>query len=135
MADAIRLDALRNAALPRAAAEVIGDLADLIQKELQLAKAELTEKLTVKLRAGVWICVAGGAALIAVSLVVEGLVFALAAFGIGLLWACLIVAAAFALIAACAYAKASSGVHEDMSPARTIHQVQEDMATAKEQLK
>ena len=56
---------LKNSALPRAFANVVGDLADLLQKEIYLAKAELSEKFSAKLRAGVWIGVAAGLGAIA----------------------------------------------------------------------
>ena len=53
-------DHLKNSALPRALSEVVSDLADLFQKEIRLARAELSEKLSLKIRAGVWISVAAG---------------------------------------------------------------------------
>ena len=90
---------LKNSALPRAFADVVGDLADLVQKEIHLAKAELSEKLSAKLRAGVWIGVAAGLGLIAALLVIEGIVFGIATFGIALHWSCLIVAAVLAAAA------------------------------------
>jgi hypothetical protein len=127
-------ETLKNSALPRALSEVIGDLADLLQKELRLARAELSEKLSLKLRGGVWICVAAALVLIAAVLVIEGLVFAIASFGIALHWSCLIVAAVMAAAGGGAYAKGRTDVREDLVPARTIHQVKQDIATAKEQL-
>ena len=125
---------LKNSALPRAFADVVGDLADLVQKEIHLAKAELSEKLSAKVRAGVWIGVAAGLGLIAALLVIEGIVFGIATFGIALHWSCLIVAAVLAAAAAAAYAKGSAGAREELTPTRTIRQVKRDIATAKEQL-
>jgi putative superfamily III holin-X len=125
---------LKNSALPRAFADVVGDLADLVQKEIHLAKAELSEKLSAKLRAGVWIGVAAGLGLIAALLVIEGIVFGIATFGIALHWSCLIVAAVLAAAAATAYAKGSADAREELTPTRTIRQVKRDIATAKEQL-
>jgi len=46
-------DHLKNSALPRALSDVVSDLADLFQKEIRLARAELSEKLSLKIRAGV----------------------------------------------------------------------------------
>ena len=125
---------LKNSALPRAFADVVGDLADLVQKEIHLAKAELSERLSAKLRAGVWIGVAAGLGLIAALLVTEGIVFGIATFGIALHWSCLIVAAVLAAAAAAAYAKGSADAREELTPTRTIRQVKQDIATAKEQL-
>ena len=55
----------QSSSLPNAFSRVITDLADLMQKEMRLARAELAEKLSISIRAGVWMCVA--AALIAVA--------------------------------------------------------------------
>ena len=57
---------LKNQALPRALSDVVADLADLFQKELRLAKAELSEKLSIKAWAGVWMAAAAFFALFAV---------------------------------------------------------------------
>ena len=54
---------LRNAAFPLS--EVVADLADLFQKELRLARAEISAKLSTRLHAGIWMSVAGVLALVA----------------------------------------------------------------------
>lgn len=125
---------LKGSALPRALANVVGDLADLLQKEIYLAKAELSEKLSAKLRAGVWIGAAAGLGAVAVLLVIQGAVFGIATFGIPLHWSCLIVAAVLAAAAAAAYAKGSADANEELTPSRTIRQVKQDIATAREHL-
>jgi hypothetical protein len=125
---------LRNSALPRALSDVVGDLADLLQKELRLAKTELTEKLSLKLRAGVWISVAAALGLCVLLLVIEAAVFAISSTGIALHWSCLIVAAVLAASAGAAFAKGRTDASEDLAPSRTIHQVKQDIAAAKEQL-
>jgi hypothetical protein len=125
---------LKNSALPRAVTDVIGDLADLVQKELRLARTEVSEKLAAKLRAGVWLAVAGVFALMAAVFVLEGIVFGLTTLGIALHWACLIVAAGLAIIGAAAYAKGMADAKEELTPTRTLHQIKRDVATAKEQL-
>ena len=45
---------LKHSVLPRVLADVVGDIADLVQKEMRLARTELSEKLASKLRAGLW---------------------------------------------------------------------------------
>jgi hypothetical protein len=125
---------LKNSALPRALAEVFADVADLFQKELQLARAEFSAKLSTKVRAGVWLAAAAGLALAAALLLVQAAVFAIAAFGIPLHWSCVIVAAAMAVAAALAYAKARADSREELMPSRAVHQVKLDIATAKEHL-
>ena len=84
---------LKDSALPRALSQVIEDVVDLFQREVRLARTEVLEKVTAKLRAGAWLSVTACAAVISVFLVVEALVFGLAAYGLALHWACLVVAA------------------------------------------
>ena len=128
-------DHLKNSALPRALSEVVSDLADLFQKEIRLARAELSEKLSLKIRAGVWISVAAGLGLVALVVLIEALVFGIAAgFGIALHWSCLIVAALLAAVTAAAYARGHADDQEGLFPTRTIQNVKQDIATAKEQL-
>jgi hypothetical protein len=49
---------LRNSGLIQALTDLFGDFADLLRKELQLAKTEVTEKLISRLP-GMWMVVAG----------------------------------------------------------------------------
>lgn len=125
---------LKHSVLPRVLADVVGDLADLVQKEMRLAKTELSEKLSNKLRAGLWMGIAGGFGLVAFLLIIQGIVFGIATFGIALHWSCLIVAAVLAVAAGGFYAKGAADAREELTPNRTIHQVKQDIATAKEQL-
>ena len=134
MAKAGAMVDLKNQALPRALSDVVADLADLFQKELQLAKAELSEKLSIKAWAGVWMAAAAFFALFAVILVVQAAVFAVATFGFAMHWSCLIVATVLAAVGAAAFAKGRADAAEDLTPNRTIHQVKQDIAIAKEQL-
>ena len=125
---------LKDSALPRALSDVIADLADLLQKEMRLARAELASKLSLKVRGGVWIASAGVLALIAGLLVVEAAVFGIASFGIGLHWSCLIVAAIVAVAAGSAYALGRSDLAAPLTPDRTIRQINKDVTTAREQV-
>jgi len=125
---------LKHSVLPRVLADVVGDIADLVQKEMRLARTELSEKLASKLRAGLWMGIAGGFGRVAFLLVIEGIVFGIATLGIAMHWSCLIVAAGLAAAAAVFYAKGAAQAREELTPSRTIHQVKQDIATAKEQL-
>jgi hypothetical protein len=120
--------------LPESFSDVVADLSDLLQKEMRLARAELSDKITTKLRAGIWMSAAGVFGLIAILLVLQGIVLGIASYGIALHWSCLIVAGVVAAIAALAYAKGRAGVQEELAPTRTIHQVKQDIAAAKERL-
>jgi hypothetical protein len=126
---------LKNSALPRALSDVVGDLADLFQKEMRLARAELADKLSSKVQAGIWMSAAGVFALIAGLLVIQAIVFGIASFGIPLHWSCLIVAAVMAAAGALAYYKGRAEAQEELTPTRTIRQIKEDATTVKEQLK
>lgn len=127
-------DRLKNAALPHALSNVVSDLADLLQKEVRLARSELLTKVAAKLHAGLWMSLAGVLGFIAGILIVQAAVFALASFGIALHWSCLIVAAIVAALAVILYAKGRADARQELTPARSIHQLKRDIATAKEQL-
>ena len=114
---------LKHSVLPSALADVVADVADLFQKELRLARTEFSAKLTTKFRAGIWITVAAAFAVVAALLIIQALVFGIAAFGIALHWSCLIVASAMAAAAALAYAKGRADLREELTPSRAIHQV------------
>jgi Putative Actinobacterial Holin-X, holin superfamily III len=119
---------------PNAFSRVITDLADLMQKEMRLARAELSEKLSITIRAGVWISVAAVLAILAALLVVQAGVLGLsAATGIALHWSSLIVAALLAAGGGAAFAKGKADVPEQLAPDRAINQVKQDIAVAKEQ--
>ncbi len=120
--------------LPNAFSRVITDLADLMQKEMRLARAELSEKLSITIRAGVWMSVAAVLAILAALLVVQACVLGLsAASGIALYWSSLIVAALLAASGGAAFAKVKADVPEQLAPDRAINQVKQDIAVAKEQ--
>jgi hypothetical protein len=125
---------LKNSALPRALSDVLADLGDLFQKEMRLARAELSAKLSTKLQAGIWMSVAGVLGVVAALLVVQAAVFAIASVGIAMHWSCLIVAGVLAAIAAAAFFKGRADAREELTPTRTIHQINQDIRATKEQL-
>jgi Flp pilus assembly protein TadB len=128
------LERMKDAALPQAASDVVADLADLVQKEMRLARAELSAKIAIKLQSGVWMSASGFLALIAGLLLVQAVVFAISFYGIALHWSCLIVAGVLLAIAGLCYFKARAGAREDLTPTRTINQFKTDISTVKEQL-
>jgi putative superfamily III holin-X len=120
--------------LPNAFSKVITGLADLMQKEMRLAQAELSEKLSISIRAGVWMSAAAVMAILGVFLIVQAIVLGLsAATGIALHWSCLIVAAVLAGAAGAAFAKGKADVPHQLTPDRAINQFKQDIAVAKEQ--
>ena len=122
-----------NPSMSEAFSRVVSDLADLMQKEMRLAKAEIANKITLGLRAGVWMSVAAVFGIIALLLVVQACVFGLsAAAGLALHWSSLIVAAVLGAIAAASFAKGKADT-PSLAPDRAVHQVKRDIAVAKEQ--
>lgn len=125
---------LKNTTLPHVLSEIVADVADLFQNELRLAKAEISEKITTRLTAGIWTSAAAVLALMAVFILLQALIFAIASAGIAMHWSCLIVAAGLAVIAAAAFFKGRADAQEDLTPDRTVRQIKRDISTAKEQL-
>ena len=125
---------LQDSALFGALSDVIGDLADLVQMEIRLAKTELSTKLSQKLVGGIWLGVAGVIGLLAVLVLVEAAIFAIASYGVGLHWSCLIIAGALAILGGAAFAKGRADAQVELSPTHSLHQIQRDIAVAKEQL-
>ena len=127
-------DAIRNSTLVRTVGDVLGDLSDLVQKEIRLARAEATAKMTSGVRAGLWMMVAALLGLVASLLVIEAIVFALASFGLAIYWACLLVAGVLAGCGVAAFAYGRSAANEMLVPMRGAAQINEDIRTIKEQL-
>ena len=101
---------------------------------MQLAKTEITEKVTSRLRASVWMVIAGVMGLAVALLLVEAAVFAIASFGLALHWSCVLVAAVLAAGAAAAFYHGRSVAEHELLPTRTARQITQDIKTAKEQL-
>jgi len=125
---------LKSSTLTRSLSDVISDLSDLFQKEMRLARAEMSAKISTKLQAGIWMGAAGLLGLIALLVLIEALVFGIASFGIALHWSCLIVAAVLGGGAAAAFFRGRANAQEELTPSRTINQVKQDIAVTKEKL-
>jgi uncharacterized membrane protein YgcG len=127
-------DALRNSGLVRGLTDLLADLSDLVQKEIRLARAELAEKISARVQASVWLIAASFLGLITALLIVEGLVLAIASYGLALHWSCLLVAAIVAALGAAVFYHGRSLADEELLPTRSMRQVTRDIETAKEQL-
>jgi uncharacterized membrane protein YqjE len=125
---------LRSSPLPRALSDVVADVADLVQKEMRLARAEIGEKLSNKLRAGAWIFTAGALALIALFMLVEGVALWISTLGISPYASHWIIGTALAVLSALAYLAGRADARESLAPERTIHQVNRDIRETKERL-
>ena len=125
---------LSGSTLPRALSGAMADFADLVQKELRLARAEIGEKLATKVRAGAWMIVAAMFGFVAILLLMAGLVIWISTLGLSLPAACLLVAAATAVLATVAFYAGRDDARESLAPERTIYQVNRDIQEAKETL-
>jgi hypothetical protein len=125
---------VKESALFRAASETVADLADLLQKEVRLARAEMTDKLSTKLQAGIWMMAAGLLGFLALLILLEAVIFGLIALGFTPFWSALAVAIVIACLAAAAYYKGRRDAGKGLAPTRTIRQVKEDIRSTKEQL-
>jgi hypothetical protein len=128
-------ESLWETRLIRAVTDLGTDLADLVQKELRLARSEIVQKLTLGVQAGVWFAVAAVLGLFAVILILEALVFGIAAAGIPLWGSCLLVSFLLSVLAAFALFYARRQSSEDMTPVRSARQFTRAVGTVKEQLR
>ena len=115
--------------------DLSGNVSTLFRKEIQLARAETSEKIGQAMVAlG---SILGGAALALAALIVllQALVIALVNLGVPAGWASLIVGV---LVAGAAYAFIQKGVNDlkadRLAPHRTVDAMRKDAATLKEQV-
>ena len=127
-------ESFRDSGLVRSMTDLLADLSDLVQKEIRLARAEVTEKISAKLQGGGWMAAAAILVLMAMLLVIEAAVFAIASYGVELHWACLLVAAVLAAAAAAVFYHGRSLADQELLPTRSVRQIKQDIETAKEQL-
>jgi uncharacterized membrane protein YqjE len=123
---------LRQSALSHAVGDVLQDVSELVQKELQFARAELASNLNAVLRKVAGVAIAAVFALVALLALAEAVIFALVSQGMALHIACLVVSGAAAVSAIIAYA-ASHG-RSSVTPSRTLQHMSADIRTAKEHL-
>ena len=128
------LDDLRNSGLSRTLSEFLADFGDLVQKELRLARAEVSEKIGARLQGVIWMAAGGVFALVALLFFLAGIVFSLIAWGLSPYLSCFLVAAALAMLAVILFSYGRTSLAEDLVPSRTVRQLNEDIKTVKEQL-
>jgi hypothetical protein len=127
-------DTLRDTGLVRALTDLMTDLSDLFQKELRLAHAEITHKLTKRLQGGLWVATAGLLGIFSALVLVEGVVFELVSVGLPAYGACFLVGGILAVAALIAFLYGRQRSAADLTPARTVRQFNETIRTAKDQL-
>ena len=122
--------------VPELFTSVVSQLADLMRTEGQLARAEISEKMTLA-ATGLGLIV-GGAILLMPALVVllEAAVAALVDNGIAPYWAALIVGGACFVLGLILLLIGVSWLRAGrLVPDKTIHQLQRDAATARSQVR
>ena len=128
-------ESLRETRLIRAVTDLGADLVDLVQKEVRLARTEIIQKLTLLVQAGTWFAIAAVLGFFAVVLVLEALVFGIAAAGIPLWGSCLLVALLLCVVAAVAFFYGRRQSSADMTPVRSARQFTKAIGTVREQLR
>jgi len=122
--------------VPELFTSVVGQLADLMRTEGQLARAEISEKMTLA-ATGLGLIV-GGAILLMPALVVllEAAVAALVDNGIAPYWSALLVGGACLVLGLILLLIGVSWLRSGrLMPDKTIHQLQRDAATARSQVR
>lgn len=114
--------------------QLFSDFSDLMQKEIALAKGELSKNISDKISGSVWMAVAGVVFMVALLTVVAGVVFLIASFGLAMHWSAFIVAAALAVVGGIMLAAGKSKLSGDTLPQRSVTQVKEDVRVVKEQM-
>ena len=123
---------LRRSALGHAVGDVLQDVADLVQMELRLAKAELASNFDSVVWKVASLAIAAVFALVTVLALAEAAIFALIDYGMTAYVACLAVGGASALLALIAYVVGRG--RASLTPSRTLQHVGADIRTAKEHL-
>lgn len=125
-----------NRSIPDLLNDLVGQMSALFRNEVQLVRAEASEKVHQATNAVVYLAV-GGVLLFAALLALLGAIVAwLVILGIEVQWSTLIVAAVVALIG---YILLRKGMNDmkarNLTPNRTVAQIQNDARTAREQFR
>ena len=124
-----------NRSVPELLGNLVNQLSTLFRKEVQLARAEVGEKVE-QATGSVALLAAGGVLLLAALMILlEAVVAFLAYLGIPVPWARLIVGVVVALIGYALVRSGMSGLKtSNLVPNRTVEQLSRDAAVAKEQV-
>ena len=123
-------EALAKSTLIRTLADVLGDFSDLVAKQIQLARAEISANISNGILSSIWLGLAALLFLLSGVLVLEAAVFAIASAGIALYWACLMVAAVLAAIGGGVLLYARSAARDTLTPSHSIRQMNKDISAA-----
>ena len=127
-------ETLGKSTLTRTLANVLTDFSDLVAKQIELGRAEISANISSAVQASLWLMGAVVLFVMAAGLLIEAAVFALASTGVALQWACLIVAAVLAVVGIGLFFYGRAAAHRGLTPARSIRQINKDISAAKEHL-
>ena len=127
-------EALKNSSLPSLVGETVTDFADLVQKEFELARAEISEKISNRLGGAGFLISAGLVGLLGFAVLLQALILGIASYGIALHFSAAIVGGAVLLFAGALYLIGRAKMSEPFTPTRTINQVKQDLRVVKERL-
>ena len=120
--------------IPELVSTLTGDLADLVRKESELVRTEVTEKLAQTARAGQLIGIGGGLLLGAFLVLLQALVLALSKI-MDPLWASVVVGLVVGLIGFSLIKTAAKKITPaGIAPERSARQLQKDAQLVKEQV-
>lgn len=120
---------------PALIGDLVGNMTELVRKEVQLLRAEMNEKLTDVIAGAGMILAAMVLVIVALNVLAAALVAALTNFGFNAGWAALIVGVIFAGVAWMLATKGISNLKaSNLTPERTAHAVSKDAAMAKEKV-
>lgn len=125
----------RNRSLPELFGNLVDQLSTLFRKEVQLARAEVGEKMGQATGSVAYLAIGGVLLLAALIILLEALVAFVAYLGVPVPWARLIVGVAVALVGYGLLRSGMSGLKtSNLVPNRTVEQLSRDAAVAKEQM-
>jgi TRAP-type C4-dicarboxylate transport system permease small subunit len=122
--------------IPELFTDLVTQLSTLVRKEIQLAKAEASEKLTAAM-SGLGIIVGGAILMIAaLGILLEGIGQLITYLGVPAQWSYLIVGVVAVIIGFVLIKVGANSLSADkLTPKKTVEQLQRDAAVAKEQVR
>jgi apolipoprotein N-acyltransferase len=122
--------------IPELFSELVDHLPRLFRKEVQLAKAEASEKIEQATGAIVYMAIGGVVLLAALIMLLHAIVAWLVVLGIDVQWGSLIVALVVGIVGYVLLQKGMSDIKaSNLKPTRTVEQLRTDARTTKEQFR
>jgi xanthine/uracil permease len=129
------MDASDPRSIPELLSTLTGDLADLVRKEGELVRTEVSEKIHQTAKAGQTLGIGAALLLGAFLVLLQALVLVLSKI-MDPLWASLVVGVSVGLVGYSLIRAAMSRVHpQQLAPDRTARQLQKDAQFVKEQVR